>query len=568
MGLGGTTKITTNDIEGRWKNLRIGSGRQWSYIGKPWKDGAKGLIKPPPYPWNLGPAAYTAQQSNNDEILQAFNTGPAYGDFEAEFRFRWDGGHCGAGIIFRARDARHYYLAHFPCIAQCNRAEHFWALISKVGDTGWTEVLEMQMLHGVASELHMWHDAKLVAKGNTFQIYVDGRPTTIVRDNTYRKPGAIGLEAWGNAGPSASFENLRIRGKGHEPAKWDAKLTPTKNWFLPVPQNANMMSSTGITRAPSGELLMPVNGGYIMDKMVTQLMVSSDNARTWSALETKNFPGGWVHTLRNGQLITLYRGEMTGLALDSQQQVMRAVSKDSGRTWTGHRKVKSARFKPPKNEPDLKVHGPGGFMELDDGTLLGFLCGGAPGTGYEAGFTIWEWGRFPVAAYSTRSTDGGLSWSTPQRLNGPPAAGQKWDLCECSSNVQTKDGKVLSLVRPIYSPWMWEVWSDDRGKTWSPATSGPFPCYAATAYCTSRGVILVSGRMPGLGLYASYDGGMTWKTYRIDTGGLWAMGCMYEVEKDLVFYPYMDTYESDMRAQFIRITPDGIYPDRKVLPKS
>lgn len=559
MGLGGTARIETNDINGRWKSLKIGAGRRWSYIGKPWKDGPDALIKPPPYPWNTGAAAYTGQESNNDEILQAYYTGSAYGDFEAEFRFRWDGGHCGSGMIFRARDARHYYIAHFPCIAQCNRAEHFWALISKVGDSGWTEVLEMEMLHGVASELHMWHDVRLVAKGNSFQVHVDGRPTTIARDNAYRKPGAVGLEAWGNGAPSVTYQNLRIRGESHDLPKWDDQLKPTKNWFLPVPQNANMMSSPGITRAPGGELLMPVNGGYIMDRMVTQLMASSDNARTWSALETKNFPGGWVHTLGNGQLITLYRNE---------QQVMRAVSKDNGRKWSGHRKVKCAEFVPPDNEPKLKVHGPSGFMELDDGTLLGFLCGTPPGMGHEGNFAIWEWGRYPVAAYSTRSTDGGLSWSRPERLNGPPAKGQKWDLCECSSNVQTKDGKLLSLVRPIYSPWMWEIWSTDRGKSWGPATSGPFPCYAATAFCTSRGVILVSGRMPGLGLYASHDNGMTWKTYRIDTGGLWAMGCMYEVEKDLVFYPYMDTYESDMRAQFIRITEDGVYPDRKALVKS
>ena len=559
MGLGGTTKIDASDIAGRWKTLKIGSGRQWSYIGKPWKDGANGLIKPPPYPWNTGAAAYTGQESNNDEILQAFHTGRAYGDFEAAFRFRWDAGHCGCGIIFRAKDARHYYLAHFPCIGQCNRAEHFWALISKVGDSGWTEVLEMEMLHGVASEIGIWHDARLVVKGNTFQVYVDGRPTTIARDNACRRPGAVGLEAWGLGGPSTSFKDLRVRGEQHDLAKWDDTLTPAKNWFLPVQQNASMMSTPGITRAPSGELLMPVNGGYIIDRTATQLMASSDNARTWAPVKTNDFPGGWVHTLRNGKLITLYR--------NSQQQVMRAVSKDSGRTWSNRRKARCARFVPPDNEPNMKLRGPGSFMELDDGTLLGFTAASPPGTGHEGKFNIWEWGRYPVAAYSMRSTDQGLSWSAPERLNGPPAVGQKWDLCECSSNVQLKDGRVMSLVRPVYSPCMWEVWSDDRGKSWGPATLGPFPCYAATALITSRGVILVSGRMPGLGLYASHDAGMTWKTYRIDTGGLWAMGAMYEVEKDLVFYAYMDTYESDMRAQFIRITADGVHPDRKALPR-
>ena len=105
--------------------------------------------------------------------------------------------------------------------------------------------------------------------------------------------------------------------------------------------------------------------------------------------------------------------------------------------------------------------------------------------------------------------------------------------------MQTKEGKVLSLVRPVYSPWMWEVWSGDNGQSWGPATTGPFACYACYACCalaTESGALLVSGRMPGLGLYASFDSGMTWKPYRVDTAGLWAMGTMYEVEPNLVFY--------------------------------
>ena len=54
--------------------------------------------------------------------------------------------------------------------------------------------------------------------------------------------------------------------------------------------------------------------------------------------------------------------------------------------------------------------------------------------------------------------------------------------------------------------------------------------------------------------------------YRVDTVGLWAMGTMYEVEPDLVFYVYMDHYDSSMRAQFIRITADGAEPVREMLP--
>ena len=32
------------------------------------------------------------------------------------------------------------------------------------------------------------------------------------------------------------------------------------------------------------------------------LLSSGDNGRTWQPVEAKSFPGGWVHTLRNGRL--------------------------------------------------------------------------------------------------------------------------------------------------------------------------------------------------------------------------------------------------------------------------
>ena len=96
--------------------------------------------------------------------------------------------------------------------------------------------------------------------------------------------------------------------------------------------------------------------------------------------------------------------------------------------------------------------------------------------------------------------------------------------------------------------------------------SGPIPCWAATGMSTESGVLLVSGRMPALALYASFDDGMTWKGYRVDTGGLWAMGKMFEVEPGLVFYAYMDHYASDLRAQFLRITEDGVETVKEMLP--
>ena len=91
--------------QNRWDPVRIGDAHNWSFIGGAWSDGEGGLISPPPAPWNTGASAYEGQRTTNEDVLMAFHTGRAYGDFEAEFKFRWDGPHCGAGFIFRAQDA-------------------------------------------------------------------------------------------------------------------------------------------------------------------------------------------------------------------------------------------------------------------------------------------------------------------------------------------------------------------------------------------------------------------------------------------------------------------------------
>lgn len=533
-------------------DLNINNGSGWNFLGGQWSEDEDGVIRPPTNALRRGANAYEGQRTTNADNLLAFYTGTAYSDFEAEFKFRWDAGHCGAGFAFRAQDAQHYYLAHFPCIGQCTRAEHFWAVISMVDDTGWVKVLKMEMLHGVATEGGIWHQARLVVRGNEFRLWVDGRPMSVVQDDTYTEPGIVGLEAWRYSETSSSFKDLRIQGDQAPAKPWDATLVPLQNWFLPYPHgNGQQQRASGITQAPDGALLMAVS-----DRSETDLACSTDNGRTWSSLEAEGWPGGQIITTRDGRLITLFNRD---------EDTFIAHSNDNGKIWSEPLKVKRTAFVPSENEQGMKLHAPQGFLELRDGALLAFQVGSIPGSGHDSNYNIWEWGTWQNAAYSIRSTDGGKTWSAPVPLNGPPAVGQKYDLCECTSTVQTQEGKVLCLVRPIYSPWMWEIWSENGGESWGPATSGPFPCYAATALATSSGALLVAGRMPGLGLYVSYDSGMTWQTYRVDTAGLWAMGVMYEVEPDVVLFVYMDTYEGYMRGQYIRVTTSGVEPVREML---
>jgi hypothetical protein len=181
---------------------------------------------------------------------------------------------------------------------------------------------------------------------------------------------------------------------------------------------------------------------------------------------------------------------------------------------------------------------------------------------------VWTWGSLHCQAFSSRSDDDGLTWSEPVNMDTPgfDAKGNKFegnlDLTEASA-AQLGSGRVMAFIRPIYSPWMWETWSDDGGKTWGPCVRGPFPGYAAPNMVrTSSGALLIAHRMPELNVNCSLDDGQTWDHGVTIDSGLWAMGSMVEVEPDLVLYVYWDTNSTLMRAQYLRVTPNGLVPTR------
>ena len=62
-------------------------------------------------------------------------------------------------------------------------------------------------------------------------------------------------------------------------------------------------------------------------------------------------------------------------------------------------------------------------------------------------------------------------------------------------------------------------------------------------------------------IHLSFDDGHSWQAVTIDTG-CGAMGSMCEVEPDLVLYCYNGTFDTWVRAQFLRVTPGGLEPAR------
>ena len=77
---------------------------------------------------------------------------------------------------------------------------------------------------------------------------------------------------------------------------------------------------------------------------------------------------------------------------------------------------------------------------------------------------------------------------------------------------------------------------------------------------TASGALLIAGRHPGLAVRVSYDNGLTWLCYRIDTTS-WANGRLYEVEPNVVMYASTAKYsDTHVRAHLIRVTPTGLEP--------
>ena len=197
--------------------------RDWYFVGGPWIADEQGVLTP--------------ADASADEHL-GFYTRHAYLDFEAEFKFRWDNTICGAGLIFRAQDAHRYYLVHFHCTGQQYRTAHFWAAISKVDDSGHVKVLKMQTVPGVPSELGLWHRARLVVEGSKIQLWVDGRHLPPIEDQTYDRPGCVGLESYSGPGPprARSFRNVFIRGKQRRASHGNPNRLPSPTGFIPLPR--------------------------------------------------------------------------------------------------------------------------------------------------------------------------------------------------------------------------------------------------------------------------------------------------------------------------------------------
>jgi predicted neuraminidase len=124
------------------------------------------------------------------------------------------------------------------------------------------------------------------------------------------------------------------------------------------------------------------------------------------------------------------------------------TSRDGGGTWTAGVRLPDGILGPIKNKP----------VRLDDRSIIS-------GSSTESSRTPSTW-----RVHFERSGDGGKSWTI---VRPPEGAGTQIDAIQPS--ILIHPGGRLQAVGRTRSQRVFETWSDDRGRTWSPLTLTTLP---------------------------------------------------------------------------------------------
>ncbi len=103
----------------------------------------------------------------------------------------------GGGLVWRAKDARNYYIARYNPLEDNFR-------VYKVVDGKRTMFQDAK-----APSKDGWRAIRVVMKGDHIECYLDGSKLLDVRDSTFPDGGAVGL--WSKADAQSQFDDLTLR---------------------------------------------------------------------------------------------------------------------------------------------------------------------------------------------------------------------------------------------------------------------------------------------------------------------------------------------------------------------
>ena len=102
----------------------------------------------------------------------------------------------GGGLVWRAKDAKNYYLARY------NPLEDNYRLYHVVGGKR-TLIQNVDIAHSDG-----WHNLRITMTGDQITCYYDGRKYLEAKDSTLPESGKIGL--WSKADAQSQFDDLAL----------------------------------------------------------------------------------------------------------------------------------------------------------------------------------------------------------------------------------------------------------------------------------------------------------------------------------------------------------------------
>ncbi len=215
---------------------------------------------------------------------------------------------------------------------------------------------------------------------------------------------------------------------------------------------------------------------------------TTDGGATWEAARAIYNPGpqsqtigNLVRVLPNGTLVNLF-ARLDNSVSQTQGQVMVIRSSDRGATWSAPILVASLL--------PLGARDPTSGQQIRDGSIIPQMAVAPGGTL----FVVWQDARFSGtrdAIAISRSTDGGLTWSEPARVNSNPAVPaftpQVHVRADGTIGVSYFDLRSDTAAAPLLTDY-WLARSVD-GVSWTEThVSGPFDL--ATAPQSEGGLFL------------------------------------------------------------------------------
>src|SRR5436190_8499318 len=161
--------------------------------------------------WKFAAGKWERRKSGDSTVLaQTAETQPwavailedqKYADVDVTVRFRPVSGKedASGGVIFRAKDAKNYYLVRANGLE-----DNFRLYTMKDGSRSQLASAKVD-----APKLGDWHTMRIVAKGSKIQAYLNGKLKLDHDDKTYSE-GYVGL--WTKADSVTEFDDLEIAG--------------------------------------------------------------------------------------------------------------------------------------------------------------------------------------------------------------------------------------------------------------------------------------------------------------------------------------------------------------------